>query len=68
MDKVCQTDTGIDQQPQPGAADIATTEPDWGQPQALQTGGGEAGLNERVLKKQWDIWRKGLLKTEGVKT
>lgn len=37
MDKVCQTDTGADQQPQPGAA-VSAAEQGRGQPQALQTG------------------------------
>lgn len=40
MDKVRQTDTGADQQSQPGAA-VSTAEQDRGQPQALQTGRGE---------------------------
>lgn len=40
MDKVCQADTGADQQSQLGAAD-STTEQDGGQPQAIQTGRGE---------------------------
>lgn len=40
MDEVRQTDTGADQQSQPGAA-VSTAEQDRGQPQALQTGRGE---------------------------
>ena len=42
MDKVCQTDTGADQQPQPGAA-VSAAEQGRGQPQALQTGWGKPG-------------------------
>lgn len=45
MDKVCQTDTGADQQSQPGAA-VSAAEQDRGQPQALQTGWGKPGQEE----------------------
>ena len=41
MDKIRPTDAGTDQQPQPGAAD-STNKQDGGQPQAVQTGWGEA--------------------------
>lgn len=40
MDKICQTDTGSDQQSQRGAA-VSSTEQHRGLPQAVQTGRGE---------------------------